>query len=68
MPAGDRVYKASPQMIESLRTAYDQIHIAEDLNRREREAGNPDAEREAKIALMRENAERRAKAYDIDLT
>jgi len=65
--AGERTYAVPKQVADDLRAAYDKVFILEDINRKEREAGNPDGEREGKVAEMRTRIERRAAAYGIDL-
>lgn len=64
---GERVYKVPEQVVKDLQAAYDNVFLLEDINLKEREAGNPDPEREAKVAEMRTRVERRAAAYGIDL-
>ena len=64
---GERTYTTPAQVVDDLRTAYDHLHVLEDINSKEREAGNPNTELEAKAVEMRARIERRAKAYSIDL-
>jgi hypothetical protein len=67
MAIKDGKYYASPQEIETFQAARQNLEAAEDIARRFREAGEPNAEQEARILAMREKLERYAKAFDLPL-
>lgn len=60
-------YVVSEEMIADMQAAYDNLLVAEDIAAKEREAGEPDIEREATLKELRERLMRRVAAYAIPL-